>query len=130
MTVQVDLMVVVIIVLLVIIAAVLVPMLVQVRNTMQHVDEFVREAQRDLLPMLRELREASERVNRAAANVEQGSGRVGDLLESLGEVGDSIHSVNSLVQGGVGRSLGSMTSVWSGFRAAAKAIRTQLSKHK
>lgn len=127
---QVDILVVVVIVLLVIIAVFLVPMLIQVRTAMQRFDEFLRETQRDLIPMLHELREASERLNRAAARVEQGAGRAGDLLESLGEVGDTIHSVNTLVQGSAVRYVGNLAGLWSGFRAAGKAMKKQLSKNK
>jgi uncharacterized protein YoxC len=127
---QLEILALVVVIMLVVVVAFLVQLLIQARTTMQGVDEFVRETRRDLLPLLQELRETSQHLNRAAARIEEGSGRVGDLLESLGEVGDTIHSVNSLVQGGVGRYLGNLAGLWSGFRAASKAIRTQMSKNK
>lgn len=130
MPMQIDVMALLITILLLIVVIFLVPMLIQLRNTAQRFDEFVREAQRDLLPMLRELREASEHLNRAAGKVEEGVGKAAFLADSLEEVGESIHSVNSFLRQGVGRYAGNLAGLWLGMRSASKVFLKQLTKEK
>src|SRR5512145_1562313 len=102
MPMQIDVISLLIAILLLVVVIFLVPMMIQVRNTALRFDEFVREAQRDLLPILRELREASERINRASSKVEEGVGKAAFLTDSLEEVGESIHKVNSFLRQDVG----------------------------
>jgi len=130
MPVQIDLMALLIVILLVVIVIFMVPALIQARNTAHRLDEFLRDTQRDLLPMLRELREASERLNRASVKVEEGMGKAASLADSLGEVGDSIHSVNSFLRHDVGRYAGNLAGLILGFRSASKVFLKQLSKEK
>lgn len=119
MAVQVDVFALFITVLLLLIAVFLIPLLIQMRNTAQRVDEFIHEAQRDLLPMLRELRETSEKLNQASA-------KAGGLVDSLGEAGESIHKVNEFLQHDVGRYVGNAAGLWLGLRAASKVFLKQL----
>lgn len=119
MSVQVDALALIIVVLLVLIAAFLVPLLIQARNTAQRIDEFLHEAQRDLLPMLREMREASERLNKASANA-------GNLVESMSEAGETIHRVNEFLQHDMGRYVGNAAGLWLGIRAASKVFLKQM----
>jgi len=130
MPLQIDIISLFIAILLLIVVIMLVPMMIQVRNTAQRFDEFIREAQRDLLPMLRELREASERLNRASGKVEEGVGKAAFLADSLEEVGESIHSVNSFLRHDVGRYAGNLAGLWLGFRSASKVFIKQLVKEK
>jgi uncharacterized protein YoxC len=130
MPMQIDIVGLVIAVLLLVLVIFLVPMLIQARNTAQRVDDFLREAQRDLLPMLRELRETSEHLNRAAGKVEEGVGKAAFLADSLEEVGESIHSANSFLRHGVGRYAGNLAGLWLGMRSASKVFLKQLVKEK
>ncbi len=130
MTVQVDILALVIVLVVLLIVSFLIPMLIQAKRTAQQVDEFLKSAQRDLIPMLKELREASERINRAAARAEQGVEQVGGLMESVGEVGESIHKVNHFLQHDVGRYMGNAAGLWLGIRAASKVVLKELRKQK
>jgi uncharacterized protein YoxC len=130
MVMQIDVMALFIVVLLLIIVVFLVPTMIQVRTAMQRFDEFLRETQRDLLPMLRELREASEKLNRASSKTEEGVAKVGVLLDSLEEVGDTVHNVNSFLRHDVGKYVGNVAGLWLGFRSASKAFMKQLTKQK
>ncbi len=127
---QVDALSLLIVLLLLAIVVFLVPMMIQLKNASQRFDEFMRDAQRDLLPMLRELREASERLNRASAKVEEGVGKAAGLAESLEEVGESIHGVNNFLRHDVGRYAGNLAGLWLGFRSASKVFIKQLAKER
>ncbi|AMV71940.1 hypothetical protein JCM30471_04380 [Desulfuromonas carbonis] len=122
MSVQIDIFVLIITVVFLVIAAALVPLLLQLKRTASEADALLAELRRELIPTLREFREASERLNRASAQVEAGAGRAGTLLESLGEVGDSIHSVNSFFHRDMARYAGNAAGLWLGIRAASKVI--------
>jgi uncharacterized protein YoxC len=130
MPMQIDVISLLIAILLLVVVIFLVPMMIQVRNTALRFDEFVREVQRDLLPTLRELREASEHLNRAASKVEEGVGKAAFLADSLEEVGESIHSANSFLRHGVGRYTGNLAGLWLGMRSASKVFLKQLVKEK
>lgn len=122
MSVQVDIFVLIITVVFLVIAAALVPLLLQLKRTAREADALLADLRRELVPTLREFREASERLNRASAQVEAGAGRAGTLLESLGEVGDSIHKVNRFFHRDMARYAGNAAGLWLGIRAAGKVI--------
>jgi uncharacterized protein YoxC len=130
MSMQIDVMALLITILLLIIVILMVPALIQARKTAQRLDEFLRDTQRDLMPMLRELREAAERLNRSAGKVEEGVNKAAALADSLEEVGDSIHNVNSFLRHDVGRYAGNLAGLWLGFRSASKVFIKQLVKEK
>jgi predicted PurR-regulated permease PerM len=119
MPVQVDVLALIITILLLLIAAFLIPLLIQVKNTAQRVDAFLNDAQKDLLPALRELRETSERLNQASA-------RAGTLFESLGETGESIHMINDFLHHDLGKYIGNATGLWLGIRSASKVFLKQI----
>jgi uncharacterized protein YoxC len=130
MSMQIDVMAMLIVILLLIIVIFMAPALIQARNTAQRLDEFLRDAQRDLLPMLREMREAAERLNRTSGKLEEGVSKAATLADSLEEVGDSIHSVNSFLRYDVGRYAGNLAGLWLGLRSASKVFINQLNKEK
>ena len=130
MDVHVDLFVLIITVVFLIIAAAMVPLLLQLRRTAQEADALMSELRRELVPTLREFRETAERLNRASASIESGAEKAGGLLESLGEVGDSIHSVNNFLHRDMARYVGNAAGLWLGIRAASKVILKGLQENK
>lgn len=122
MTVQVDILTLIITLLFVVLVVFLVPLLLQLKKTAQEADALMAELRRELVPTLRELRETSERLNRASAHVEDGAGKAGHLLESLGEVGESIHEVNRFFHQDIARYAGNAAGLWLGIRAASKVL--------
>ena len=91
--------------------------MVQLCRTLQRVDEMIVNTERELTPLLASLREASERMNNAVAHLEKGAIRAGGLLEAIGELGDSIHSVNEFLRSGTQQYLNQGMVLWSGFQA-------------
>ncbi|MEJ2698097.1 MAG: DUF948 domain-containing protein [Desulfuromonadales bacterium] len=122
MQMQVDVFALIITVIFFIIAIFLIPTLLQLKGTAQRADEFLKDAQRDLLPMLREMHEASEHLNRISKRVDEGAEKVSTLMDSVGEIGESIQKVHHAVQHGIGRSAGNALGLWLGLRAASKVF--------
>lgn len=91
--------------------------LVQLRRTMQRIDEMIVNTERELTPLLVNLRESSERMNNSIAHLEKGVTRAGGLLEAIGEVGDSLHNVNEFLRGGTRQYLNQGMVLWTGFQA-------------
>jgi len=86
-------------------------------RTLQRVDEMIINTERELTPLLASLRESSERMRLAADNLQQGVHRAGGFFEAIGEVGDSIHSVNAFLNSGTRKYLSQGMALWSGFQA-------------
>lgn len=104
-----------------IVALFLIPLLLQLRTTVQRIDDLVRDVQHDLVPMLKELREASEHVKRTTEAAEQGSA----LLTALGESAGAINQFSHFVKHDLGRLAGNVAGFWAGFRAAGKTLAEQ-----
>ena len=91
--------------------------MVQLRQTMQRVDEMIVNTERELTPLLTNLRESSERMNNSIGHLENKLSRAGGLLEAIGEVGDSLHNVNDFLRGGTRQYLNQGMVLWTGFQA-------------
>lgn len=106
----------------VVVSVFLAMLLWQLRTTLRRVDNLIGDARGDLLPLLANLREISERVKIATVELEAGIGRVEVLLEALGEVGESIRTVNDFLRDGASRYVGRALALWLGVKAAGRAI--------
>lgn len=91
--------------------------LVQLRRTLQRVDEMIVNTERELTPLLANLRESSERIRISTVHLQKGIGRAEGLFEAIGEVGDSIHKVNEFLRTGTSQYLSQGMALWSGFQA-------------
>ena len=91
--------------------------MVQLRRTLQRVDEIIVNTERELVPLLANLRESTEHMNNSIVQMEKGVIRAGGLLEAIGEVGDSLHSVNEFLRGGTRQYLNQGMVLWTGFQA-------------
>ncbi len=117
-----DTLLLVITLVLVLIALFLIPTLIQVKNTAQRAEEFMREAQRDLLPLMQDLRQASARLNKLSAEAEEGLSQAEPFFQSLGDVGSAIHRVSGFLRGDFGQVMGNAIGLWLGIRAASKSM--------
>jgi uncharacterized protein YoxC len=126
MPMQIDVFSLIITVTFLLIAVFLIPTFLHLRNTSQRLDDFLKEAQRDVLPMVRELREVSEHLNRISKRIDEGSEKASLLMDSVGEVGESIQKVHHAIQHGIGRSAGNALGLWLGLRAASKVFLKKL----
>ena len=91
--------------------------MVQLCRTLHHFDEMIVNTERELTPLLANLRESSESMRTSADHLKKGVIRAGGLLEAIGEVGDSIHSINEFLRSGTQQYLNRGMVLWSGFQA-------------
>ncbi len=104
-----------------IVALFLIPLLLQLRSTVQRMDELARDVQRDLVPMLKDLRETSEHLKRTSAAAEKGS----EIFNSLSGTAAAIEEVNHFIRHDVGRLMGNLVGFWTGVKAAGKSLAEQ-----
>lgn len=86
-------------------------------RTLQRVDEATINIERELTPLLATLRESSERIRITVEHVQKGVCRAETLLEAIGEVGDSLHTVNDFLRNRTSQYLNQGMALWSGFQA-------------
>jgi len=86
-------------------------------RTLQRVDDATINIERELTPLLANLRESSERIRITVEHVQKGVYRAETLLEAIGEVGDSLHTVNDFLRNRTGQYLNQGMALWSGFQA-------------
>ena len=91
--------------------------MVQLCRTLQRIDEMIVNTERELTPLLANLRESSESMRTSVDHLKRGVIRAEGLLEAIGEVGDSIHSVNEFLRSGTQQYLNRGMVLWSGFQA-------------
>lgn len=130
MTVQIDLYAFFIAVLILLIVIFLIPMMLQLKKTARDLDSFLVESQKELVPMLRELRVASERINRLTDRAEKELEKSEPLFTSLAETGHMLHDVNEFLHRDIGRYVGNAAGLWLGMRAASKIFLKQLKQQK
>ena len=130
MTVQINLYAFFIAVLILLIVIFLIPMMLQLRKTARNLDTLLLDTQKELVPMLRELRQASERINRVSGKAEQGLEKSEPLFTSLAETGNMLHDVSEFLHRDIGRYVGNAAGLWLGMRAASKIFLKQLRQQK
>ena len=91
--------------------------MMQLCRTLQRVDEMIVNIERELTPLLANMRESSERMRIIVTHLEKGAIRAGGLLEAIGELGDSLHNVNEFLRNGTQQYLNQGMALWSGFQA-------------
>lgn len=101
----------------------LVLMLIQLRRTLQRLDGMIVQTERELIPLLADLREVAERLKDSAVHLQNGARRAATLMDAIGEVGDLIHAVNAALRNGVDRYLNQGLALWAGIKAVTKLFR-------
>lgn len=93
-----------------ILVGVAVPVLLQLRRTLQVVEETLVSTGRRVDETLGQLSVTLERVNRASAELENGVHRLSSLLEALGGLGDTLGKMRASVGSvaSIGASIGSV----------------------
>ena len=91
--------------------------MVQFCRTLHRFEEMIVNTERELTPLHANLRESSESLRDSVDHLKKGVIRAGGLLEAIGEVGDSIHSVNEFLRSGTQQYLNRGMVLWSGFQA-------------
>ncbi|MBS0171909.1 MAG: DUF948 domain-containing protein [Nitrospira sp.] len=100
----------------------LVPLLIQVRKTIAEAEVLVTKLNTDLPTLVTELRAMSQNLNDLTEQARGGVEHAAVLLHAVGEVGESVNQVHSLVRGSGGTLLANVASVVAGLRAAKHVV--------
>lgn len=100
----------------------LVPLLIQVRKTIAEAETLVTKLNADLPTLVTELRAMSQNLNDLTEQARGGVEHAAVLLHAVGEVGESVNQVHSLVRGSGGTLLANVASVVAGLRAAKQVV--------
>lgn len=104
----------------------LVPLLIQVRKTAAEAEQLVTKMNTDLPTLVTELRAMSQNLNDLTDQARGGVEHAAVLLHAVGEVGESVNQVHSLVRGSGGTLLANVASVVAGLRAAKQVVTERL----
>ena len=104
----------------------LVPLLIQVRKTAAEAEQLVTKMNTDLPVLVTELRAMSQNLNDLTEQARGGVEHAAVLLHAVGEVGESVNQVHSLVRGSGGNLLANVASVVAGLRAAKHVVTERL----
>lgn len=100
----------------------LVPLLIQVRKTVAEAETLVTKLNADLPTLVTELRAMSQNLNDLTEQARGGVEHAAVLLHAVGEVGESVNHMHSLVRGSGGTLLANVASVVAGLRAAKHVV--------
>lgn len=100
----------------------LVPLLIQVRKTVEEAETLVSKLNADLPTLVTELRAMSQNLNDLTEQARGGVEHAAVLLHAVGEVGESVNQVHSLMRGSGGTLLANVASVIAGLRAAKHVV--------
>jgi uncharacterized protein YoxC len=104
----------------------LVPVLIQMRRTVAEAEVLVTKLNADLPILVAELRAMSQNLNDLTEQARGGVEHAAVLLHAVGEVGESVNQVHSLVRGSGGTLLANVASVVAGLRAAKQVMTERL----
>jgi uncharacterized protein YoxC len=104
----------------------LVPLLIQVRKTAAEAEQLVTKMNTDLPALVTELRAMSQNLTDLTEQARGGVEHAAVLLHAVGEVGESVNQVHSLVRGSGGTLLANVASMVAGLRAAKQVVAERL----
>ncbi|MCE3223480.1 MAG: uncharacterized protein K0S58_1660 [Nitrospira sp.] len=100
----------------------LVPLLIQIRKTAAEAEQLVTKLNSELPTLVAELRAMSQSLNDVAEQARDGVEHAAVLLHAMGEVGESVNQVHSLVLGSGSSLLANVASVFAGLKAAKHVV--------
>lgn len=103
--------------------AYVVPLLIQFRKTLAETGELLARTKEDLPPLITEMRSMSQSVCELSEQLGEGVEHANAFLHAVGEVGETVHQVNSTVRGTSGMLLANVASLLAGVRAASAFIK-------
>ena len=104
----------------------LVPVLMQVRQTVAESEQLLSKMNAELPPLVAELRAMSQNLNDVTNQARDGVEHAAVLLHAVGEVGESVQHVHNVVRGSSGTLLSNVVSMVAGFKAATKVVRERM----
>lgn len=104
----------------------LVPLLIQIRKTVAESEQLVAKMNRELPVLITELRAMSQNLNDLTDQARGGVEHASVLLHAVGEVGESVNQIHSLVRGSGSSLMANVASVVAGLRAAKHVVKERL----
>jgi uncharacterized protein YoxC len=101
----------------------LVPVMIQVRKTVEESEQLLAKMNHDLPPLIGEIRALSQNMNEATKQARGGVEHAATLLHAVGEVGESVQHMHNAVKGSSGSMLTNVASVVAGFKAATQVMK-------
>jgi Uncharacterized protein containing a divergent version of the methyl-accepting chemotaxis-like domain len=101
----------------------LVPLLVQIRKTVAESEQLVAKMNSELPVLIIELRAMSQNLNDLTDQARGGVEHASVLLHAVGEVGESVNQIHSLVRGSGSSFMANVASVVAGLRAAKHVVK-------
>ncbi len=100
----------------------LIPVILQLRKTAKSAENFLKVTQESLTPLLSELKESAERLNKISEDIEGSVSNVRHLANAVGEIGTMVDEVNNFVkQTGLSFSI-KTASVGAGIKAVLSVL--------
>ncbi len=101
----------------------LIPVLIQVRKTAAGAEQLVAKLDSELPTLIAELRLMTQSLNDVTMQARDGVEHASVLLHAMGEVGESVNQVHSLVRGSGSSLLANVTSLFAGLKAAKHVVK-------
>ena len=111
---------------LAVLVGLLVPLLIQLRKPVAESEYLLVRMNAELPLLLKEMRAATEKLNRLVEHARGGVEHAAVLLHAAGEVGDTMQRVHETVQGTSRSFLVNLVSIVAGFRATTGIVKTHI----
>jgi len=111
---------------LAVVAGLLVPLLIQLRKPVAESEYLLVRMNAELPLLLKEMRAATEKLNRLVEHARGGVEHAAVLLHAAGAVGDTMQRVHETVQGTSRSFLVNLASIVAGFRATTSIVKTHI----
>lgn len=106
----------------VVVAFFLIRALMQVSRTMGNLGVLINSLEKEITPLLRELRETSERVTCLLAQTQERLNQMETLFMTLRESAQIFSLINRIMRGGVTSSLMNLAGLAAGLKTAGKTL--------
>ena len=113
---------------IIVLAAFLIPAILQIMRTAKAAEEFLKNTQASLTPLIAKLNETADKTNNIAANLDQSISNVKHLTEAVGETGAIIGDINSFIRKIQTVTLVTTSSFGTGVKTALSVLAQGLMK--
>jgi uncharacterized protein YoxC len=100
----------------------LVPLLIQLRKTVQESERLLQQLNYDLPLLIKEATGAAQVVNRAASAVREGTERAKVLGQAMGAIGDTVNQLHGAIRSGTASIWRNASGLVAGVRAGVQVL--------
>jgi uncharacterized protein YoxC len=100
----------------------LVPLLIQLRKTVEESQRLIQKLNYDLPLLITEATGAAQVVNRAASAVREGTEGAKVLGQAMGAIGATVNNLHAVVRSGTASALSTATGLVAGVRAGVQVL--------